>query len=291
MTEILSKCPLCKSEHIETERTVKDYSVSKEEFSLYQCSHCEFLFTNPRPDQTQISRYYQSDQYISHANKSNSPINFIYKLVRNYTLRKKVRLINSLTQGRRLLDFGCGTGHFLAISKKNNWNISGLETDPSARKIAAEKTSVNIYSETNQIVGNQYDIITLWHVLEHVHELRETMIILSGALSESGKMIVAVPNHKSYDAGKYGKYWAAYDVPRHLYHFEKKTMKNLAHQHGLKIVNILPMKFDAYYVSMLSEKYKTDALNPVKIFINSCKSNIYANKSGEYSSLIYVLSK
>lgn len=291
MIETLQNCPLCGGADLKEDSTIKDFSVSKEVFTISRCQNCGFLFTNPRPDEQSIGRFYQSDQYVSHSNKSNSIINFIYKLVRNYTLKQKLQLIDSLSEKKRLLDFGCGTGHFLELCQKHHWYIDGLETDKVAKRIAEAKTNKKLFDQTGEIVGKHYDVITLWHVLEHVHRLQETMKILSSALSENGKMIVAVPNYKSYDSKHYQEHWAAYDVPRHLYHFEKKTMERLALRHGLKIVNILPMKFDAFYVSMLSEKYKGFSLKSINMIITSCKSNIYAKKTNEYSSLIYVLSK
>ncbi|MTI26858.1 class I SAM-dependent methyltransferase, partial [Fulvivirga kasyanovii] len=220
MLETLNTCPLCDSGHFNNYLTCKDYTVSGEEFNLVTCTNCSFTFTNPRPKAEDLSQYYQSQDYISHSNKSNSPVNIIYKIARNFTLKKKVALINSLNKKGSMLDIGCGTGHFISACKEDGWAINGVEPDENARKMATDKTAINISADIKDVEQTEFDVITMWHVLEHIPNLNDFMQILAHKLKETGKLIVAVPNYKSHDAQYYKQYWAAYDVPRHLYHFD-----------------------------------------------------------------------
>lgn len=291
MYEKVVSCPICNGLEFRNEIICEDHTVSHESFAITKCNNCDFLITNPRPDQSQIGTYYQSEDYISHANKSNSPINFAYKLARNFTLKSKLKIINNLKNQGSLLDYGCGTGYFLEYCKRNNWKVEGIEPDEKTRAISSEKISQGIQNNLSSLDHkSKFDIITLWHVLEHVHELKSLLDNLQPLLKKDGYLIVAVPNVNSFDAQHYKEHWAAYDVPRHLYHFNQLTFKELSKFHGYKLVNTLPMKLDAYYVSMLSEKYKTGKNNYLKSILNGYKSNSWAkNNENNYSSLIYIL--
>lgn len=293
MFETLEKCPVCSSKSLTIELNVKDYFLSKENFNISKCTQCSFLFTNPRPLEKNIGNYYKSEEYISHSNKGTTLINYVYKLARYITLSGKLKLINSITDDKTILDYGCGTGDFLNSCKKNQWKINGFEPEKSARDIASEVNQIEIFSTLNQLDSiKKINLITLWHVLEHIPNLNSTLNKLTSKLEDAGTILIAVPNYKSYDAHLYKQHWAAYDVPRHLYHFSQETMTLLLNNHGLKINNIIPMKLDSFYVSLLSEKYKKGKTNYLKSFINGYKSNIYAkNNNNNYSSLIYIASK
>lgn len=290
MYEKLEYCPVCKSKQFDNYMICDDLTVSGESFALVKCKSCALVFTNPRPKEEYLANYYQSDQYISHTDKGNSLINFIYKLVRSYTLKQKVRLILKLNKKTgTLLDFGCGTGDFIKVARENKWQAFGYEPDKKARTIASKKNKdclVNSISTGNE----QYDIITAWHVIEHVTELEKTLKNLRKKIKDNGHLIIAVPNHQSYDAKYYDNQWAAYDVPRHLYHFDQTSIKALASKLKLSLISITPMKFDSYYVSMLSEKYMKNGnlFNALKI---GYKSNLKASTTNEYSSLIYIFKK
>lgn len=290
MYEKLEKCPVCNNKLFDNYMICSDHSVSGESFALVKCQECNLVFTNPRPEEANLSNYYKSDQYISHTDKGNSLINIIYKLVRQYTLEKKVSLIEKYNQGKGvLLDFGCGTGDFLKKAKDKDWQAFGYEPDKDARAIAQEKNSSAILEKLKDVPDN-IDVITAWHVIEHVSDLKATVRSLVKKLKTGGYLIVAVPNHLSFDSGYYKEHWAAYDVPRHLYHFDAKSISYFIKKLNLKLVNKLPMIFDSYYVSMLSEKYKgkSNLLNAIKV---GYKSNQKAKKTSEYSSLIYVIQK
>lgn len=290
MYERLDHCPVCKHTQFDNYMICDDHSVSEESFALVRCTKCSLVFTNPRPVQEQLGKYYQSNQYISHTDKANSLINIIYKLVRSYTLRRKVQLIKKYNKSiGSLLDYGCGTGDFLHEARNNDWQAFGYEPDSMARSLA-QKKNPNSIAESLKSVPDNLDVITAWHVIEHVSDLRETVKSLIKKLKKDGHMILALPNYKSYDAEIYKEYWAGYDVPRHLYHFNITSIEAFAKEFKLRIVDIKPMKFDSYYVSMLSEKYRSGG-NIFNAFKNGFVSNKKAKQSKQYSSLIYILKK
>lgn len=293
MFEKLDSCPVCTNDSFSNHIICEDHFLSGESFAIVKCSKCQFLFTNPRPDKNSIGKYYDSDEYISHTSKSKSPIDILYKLARQYTLANKLRLINKIAESKSILDFGCGTGDFLAKCKANGWTVNGLEPNSEAREIATLRTRSTIHSEISQLEEiSNLGLITLWHVLEHIHDLNDTLSTLTSLLSNHGKVLIAVPNYQSFDAQLYKEFWAAYDVPRHLYHFSQDSMKSLLQKHDLKILDTIPMKLDAYYVTLLSQKYKFGAADYIKSFINGYKSNTYAKKHQQnYSSLIYIAGK
>ncbi|MBL6446085.1 class I SAM-dependent methyltransferase [Fulvivirga sp. 29W222] len=293
MFEKLTNCPLCNSGRFNNYLRCKDYTVSGKDFNLVACAECKFIYTNPRPRPQDLHLYYESKDYISHSNESNSPINFIYKLARNFTLKRKVKLVNSLSQKGTILDIGCGTGHFITACQQDGWSIKGVEPDSKARTIAAQKTGIDIVDDISNINETQYDLISMWHVLEHIPNLNEFFQQLLCKVKKDGKLIIAVPNYKSHDAQHYKKYWAAYDVPRHLYHFDQTAMTQLADKYQLKVNKILPMSLDAYYVSLLSESYKgTGILKYIKAPYRGFISNMKAKSNNlNYSSLIYILTK
>ena len=292
--EQLNNCPVCQSQTFEEYLTVQDYTVSQEQFKIVTCKKCGFRFTNPRPEEGAIGEYYQAESYISHTNTSKGLISKIYQEVRKFTLKGKLNLINRLSPNKgKLLDVGCGTGMFLNVARENGWKVNGIEPDAGARKIAEENNQIKINDEVlSSFQQETFDVISLWHVLEHIHQLNETIEWLKDRLSKDGSLIIAVPNHESTDAKVYQEKWAAYDVPRHLYHFSQKSIKHLFAKHGFELKETLPMKFDSFYVSMLSTKYQTGKINYIKAIQDGWESNLNAKKHNQnYSSLIYVFKK
>jgi len=276
-------------QNLEPYLVCKDYTVSLEEYQVMFNKEFDMLVTIPVPKN--ISDYYKSEDYISHTDSKKSLFDKVYQAVKNITLKRKLKLINSFnTKSKKVLDVGAGTGDFLKVCKMNSWEIFGSEPDSGARNIAAKK-GVNLEKDLSKFQNQQFDVITLWHVLEHVENLQEYITTLKSLLTENGRLIIAVPNFKSYDAIKYKEFWAAFDVPRHLWHFSKTSISKLFSYENMKVEKILPMKFDAYYVVLLSEKYKHKKSKPFSAFINGFKSNFKAKSTKEYSSLIYVLKK
>ncbi|UII22340.1 class I SAM-dependent methyltransferase [Fulvivirga ligni] len=293
MLETLSQCPICEGTTFTDQFTCKDYTVSKEKFTVVRCNSCKFLFTNPRPAEQNLGEYYQSEDYISHSNQSNNPINFIYKIARQYTLKGKLKLVNTLQPNKGyILDIGCGTGHFLETCEADGWKTTGVEPDETARKYSINKVE-HLYESIDQVPDETFNVISMWHVLEHIPNLNGFMKHIQRLLKSNGCFIVAVPNHESMDAQMYKEQWAAYDVPRHLYHFDQQSMQSLMAKYGMKIDAVKPMKLDSFYVSLLSETYKGSGVTKyAKSLINGLKSNSYAKKNkNNYSSLIYIITK
>lgn len=269
---------------------VTDHSVSKEKFSLIENSKYGFLETSPLPDISKLSKYYETEEYISHTDAKRNLFEKVYHSVRNYAIKNKIALINKEQEKGKLLDVGCGTGDFLFAAKNNGWNVTGIEPNKKARSIANKKNNNTVFDNTElkKLKENSFDVITLWHVLEHLPNLENDIQIFKKLLKPKGTLIIAVPNYKSFDARYYKEFWAAYDVPRHLWHFSQNSIKVLFKNFNLNLTETLPMKFDAFYVSLLSEKYKKGKQNIFKAFYIGLRSNLIAKRTSEYSSLIYV---
>jgi len=269
---------------------VIDHSVSKEKFELVKNTEYGFLVTTPLPDISELAKYYETEEYISHTDAKRNLFEKVYHMVREYAIKKKVALINAEEEKGSLLDIGCGTGDFLSAAKNNGWKVTGIEPNENARIKANSKTDNKVFdiAKLENLPVDSFDVITLWHVLEHLPNLEEQIQVFKKLLKSNGSLIIAVPNHKSFDANYYADFWAAYDVPRHLWHFSQSSIKNLFRKFQIELNKTIPMKFDSFYVSLLSEKYKTGKQNPFKAFWIGFRSNLKAKHTSEYSSLIYV---
>jgi len=289
--EVLKNCPVCGSHLFDPFISGKDYFLTGESFNIVKCRGCGFRFTNPRPQAEELGDYYESSEYISHSDSSKGLFASVYQLVRKYTLNRKLALINKFRQKGEILDIGCATGQFLNYMSEHGWNATGIEPDQKTRSRAISQYGLKVFTEDqlNVFTKASFDVITMWHVLEHVSDLDDRMRQLKRLLNPLGILIIAVPNCDAYDAKKYKEYWAGYDLPRHLYHFVKNDMKLLLDKYGFTIVNILPMRFDAFYVSLLSEKYKTGKMRWMPALWNGFWSNVKSGKKNGHSSLIYVI--
>lgn len=292
----ISKCPVCQSATVYKKLEAKDYTVSKQVFAIWECAGCTLRFTQDIPDEGSVGSYYQSDEYISHTDTREGLVNRLYHVVRRKTLKKKLRLIQraSGVQRGNLLDIGAGTGAFLHTAQQAGWQTTGLEPDEATRKRALDSHQQTLQNTDAlfRLPANSFDAITLWHVLEHVHELHAYMDQIKMLLKKNGRALIAVPNYTARDAEIYGPYWAAYDVPRHLYHFSPAAVINLVQQHGLELHAIKPMWYDSFYISMLSEKYKTGKSHFFRAMVYGLFSNLNAlfNKR-RCSSVIYIIGK
>jgi 2-polyprenyl-3-methyl-5-hydroxy-6-metoxy-1,4-benzoquinol methylase len=291
---IYSECPCCNGVDISKSLSAKDFTVSHELFEIWQCNICTARFTQSVPDSEEIIKYYRSENYISHSDTKKGIVNSLYHYVRRRTLRGKRNLISAYTRlpTGKILDIGAGTGAFLQTMQKADWQIEGLEPDEAARENAKMLYGLSLKpsKELFTLQAESFDAITLWHVLEHVHDLHEYMEQLKRLLKPQGCLFVAVPNYTSYDADVYQQFWAAYDVPRHLYHFSPTSITQLLLQHGLQLKAIKPMWYDSFYVSMLSEKYKTNKNKIVRAVWNGYVSNwktLFDNE--KCSSIIYII--
>ncbi|HEX7903581.1 MAG TPA: class I SAM-dependent methyltransferase [Chitinophagaceae bacterium] len=289
-------CPLCRSAAINPVLSAEDYTVSHETFIIAECSDCSVRFTQDVPDSQSISPYYKSEAYISHTNTSKGLINSVYQLVRKKTMIGKRKLVQKATrlQQGKLLDVGSGIGTFAHEMKQSGWDVTGLEPDEDARNIAARLYPIELTDITQfyKLPAGSFDVITLWHVLEHVHDLQDYIQQLKRLLSEKGKLFIAVPNYTSKDATAYKECWAAYDVPRHLYHFSPRAMQVLMERNGLKVEKHKAMWFDSFYISMLSSKYKNGKSNIMAACWYGLLSNIAAfGDTRKCSSVIYIIGK
>ncbi len=264
-----------------------DRLVSGEEFNVIEFEK-GILRTAPVPED--LSSYYESEDYISHSDSRENLQDKIYHFVKSYMLSQKAKWIRSYCKQGDILDVGAGTGEFLNKMKSFSWNVEGVEPNNSARKLAILK-GLNINSDLSEITQKKFNVISLWHVLEHLPDLENKLTEFHKLLEENGILIIAVPNHNSYDAKFYKENWAAWDVPRHIWHFSREGLKEKLRQFNFELVDEKALKFDSYYVSLLSEKNKDSAFNPLNAFYRGWISNLKAKQSGEYSSIAYFFKK
>ena len=293
--EHVTECPICGNHQFNFVLTGKDLLVSQQLFNILKCNQCSLLLTNPRPTLATIGNFYKSDDYISHSGQSKNAFDIAYHLARRFTLKWKSQLIKRKKRNGKLLDYGSGTGEFLLKMKSVGWSVAGVEPSEKAREKANKLFSNDdkpIVAELDQVGNGSFDAITLWHVLEHVHQLNEVLTHLNHKLNPEGFLFIAVPNYESSDAKIYQENWAAYDLPRHLWHFSRQTMNQLLTRNGFKIIEIVPMKLDAFYVNLLSEKYKHNGkltlFTIFKAIRQAIQSNHQAKRAMNYSSLIYI---
>jgi len=289
-------CPVCGGKEFAKKFSCKDYSVSKEAFDLYTCNDCGFAFTQDFPSETEIGRYYESSDYISHSDTEQGLINKLYHWVRKTALKTKADIVfkYSAPESTTLLDIGVGTGYFMNEMRSRKWIVTGIEASENARAYAKQKFNIDTQCAEYlyQIPRANKDVITMWHVLEHMENLNMVMDRLHEILKDSGTAVIALPNKASFDAEAYKQYWAAYDVPRHLWHFSPEDFELLANKHNFDVVAVEPMYFDSFYISMLSQKYKGTFCGSI---IGLIKGGIYYLKNlcnhKKSSSLIYILKK
>lgn len=259
-----SECPLCSSKKIDLTLATEDYSISKEAFDIFRCADCDFHFTQRAPSPAAIAPYYNSEVYISHSDTKKGLVNRLYHTARNIMLKQKYKLVRRLAKGKTILDVGSGTGYFLNYMKQKGYQVTGVEIDSEARKTTLRNFGIEVQAPSfllNKQLPEKVDIITLWHVLEHLHDLDGYMKSMHQSLKTGGVLLIAVPNHTSYDAQYYGQYWAAYDVPRHLWHFSPKTIVRLANKYDFEVVDQKHLPLDPFYNALLSEKYKSNKLS------------------------------
>lgn len=293
--ETLRHCPSCAHDSFNSVLNCTDHTYSRASFDLVECSNCHLLFTNPRPDENTIGKYYDNPEYVSHTDTKSGLLFTLYGLVKRFTLKHKRRFLEHLSKEKSMLDYGAGSGDFSIELIENGWEVSAFEPDTNARqKIILKNSQLTVVNNLTELASESKAIITLWHVLEHVHRLDNTIEEFHRILKPEGLLVIAVPNHTSYDAQFYGPKWAAYDVPRHLYHFSPETLKKLMSDRGFQLQKIKPMWFDSFYVSLLSEKNinSSSALGWIRAFCIGLLSNIKTiNSTENCSSITYIFKK
>lgn len=286
-------CPWCESEKTQIHLWLKDEFLTNEDFQIHECLRCGLLFTEPRPDKDKIGEYYKSEEYYSHQENKKGFIPKLYETVKSINLKNKYKVATDKKESGKMLDIGCGVGDFIKTAEAHNWECTGVEPSEDAKTIASKRIKARIYSseELEQIPDETFDVITMWHVLEHVDDIRWQVAQLQRLIKKDGRIIIAVPNYKSYDAAYYNEKWAAYDVPRHLNHFNKETLTKIFKANGLELKETDKLPWDAYYISYMSEQYKHHSLPLIKGVYRGWLSNCKARKTGEWSSRIYVFEK
>jgi len=292
--DFIERCPVCGNENLYDFLNGNDYFLSHENFTIQQCVSCGFKFTNPYPAKNNIGKYYNSEQYISHNSQKVNITTLAYKTARYFAIRKKFSIIKRFSKGNRLLDIGCGTGELLNYCFKNGFIVNGIEPNQKARQFAIESYRLNVSEDlkVENILEEKFDCITLWHVLEHFSHPTEELSDITSLLNPEGILIIAVPNCNSWDAIHYKQYWAAYDLPRHLSHFTYQTLKFFVEKNNFTLVEYLPQKLDAFYISLLSEKYMTGRKNFLKAIFRGLQSNYYGKQPEfNHSSIIFILTR
>lgn len=253
------RCPLCNAENLAEFLKANDHLVTSESFTVNKCQSCSFIFTQGIPSADEIGKYYQSQDYVSHSDSRKGLMNKLYHLSRSLMLVKKHHMVKKVAKGKKLLDIGTGTGYFPGFMKKNGFQVTGVEIDPKAREFAIGEFGISVFSPEdflNRRIPGKFDVITLWHVLEHLDNFDLYIDRMLEQLEPGGSLVIALPNCNAYDARHYKAYWAGYDVPRHLWHFTPFTLKKLADKHGLEIKKMKRLPLDPFYNAMLSEKYR-----------------------------------
>ena len=289
-------CPLCSSQKISQFLSCPDHFLTKEVFNIDRCEDCRFIFTQGFPEESEAGRYYESEEYISHSDSKKGLTDKAYQFVRKIMLNRKRGIVErtaGLSSGN-ILDIGSGTGHFLNSMKDAGWNINGIEINSKARDYAVSKFGIETIApdKIRTLTAGSFDCITLWHVLEHFNEPGKYMEEIEHLLKPDGVVIIALPNSDSFDSKHYGKNWAAYDVPRHLWHFSPSTFSIFATKNRFRIIARRYLPFDVFYISILSEKYQ-GSFSPllsgtIKGLWFSLRTLFYGSGS---SSVIYILRK
>jgi 2-polyprenyl-3-methyl-5-hydroxy-6-metoxy-1,4-benzoquinol methylase len=313
-------CPVC-NEIINTTKPLlaKDYTVSGETFSIFKCTNCQYGFTHPQPSPNDIGKYYSSPDYSPHANYVKNAVDVLYNVARTFNVKNKVQLVKTFAKAQdhiNIADIGCGTGHFLYQCKKQGMIVQGVEVNQQAKNITEKRIGQKIFQSVDELInlmsvnmGGQnvnntqpcylnddkqlLDVVTLWHVFEHLYQPKNVVQQLLNVTKTTGIIVIALPNYQAHDAQHYQQHWAAYDTPRHLSHFTEKTITFIAEQCNAQLLDVIPLKLDALYVSILSEKYKgkNNAIALTKGIARGIQSNLHAQKTGQYSSIVYVLQK
>jgi len=268
---------------------IKDHFFSQEVFEVLPSRHEGVLETFPKLNEQELSGYYNHENYISHQTKGKSLFDKAYQVAKRYMTKRKQNLVLRFHQEGRILDIGTGTGDFIRSFNSKDWDRYAIEPNKNLHD-SLNKNGIEILDDLEEITQHNFDVITLWHALEHIPDLEGTLKNIQAALNPGGTLIIAVPNFKSYDASFYKTYWAAWDVPRHVWHFSKSGLISLCEKFNFEFVTTSPLLLDAFYISMVSEKYRKSN-HILRAFWVGLYSNLQGMFKNEYSSFIYMFNK
>jgi SAM-dependent methyltransferase len=248
-------CPICGSDSYRPFLQVADRFRPEERFRLVRCTSCGLIYLNPRPTEQAILKYYQAADYDPHSEGGHGLSGKLYRLARFLNTLLKLHWLSSFSGPRRALDVGCGTGYFLQMLRKKGWEVAGVEPVPVAQRLAQQK-GLNVVSRLDEAQG-PFGVITLWHVLEHLHNPADTLRQLDRLLAADGWLLLSMPNPLCLDAQYFGPSWVAYDAPRHLVHYRPQDVEHLARQTGFTIFRLAMLPFDPVYNVFLSLQQST----------------------------------
>jgi 2-polyprenyl-3-methyl-5-hydroxy-6-metoxy-1,4-benzoquinol methylase len=289
-TEHLNTCPSCGSNNIHPSSKIKDYFYSNEEFEIWECKNCSLKFTQNRPVVEEIGKYYDSKNYASHdSGKSNNPLLLVYKWARSYMLQEKFELIRQFKpEWKQVLDYGTGEGFFVEYLLKKGKDAIGIEPSPDARENFNRRTGQTLLESLGTLSDQQtFQVISLWHVLEHIHDLHPTIKKLVQHLEPKGIMVIAVPNQASLDAELFNKEWAAWDVPRHLYHWNSQSLGTFLSAHGLTKIYTGQLPLDPFYIGLISSRYQ--GKSPLSGLLSGMKSYFHGKNNPEKGSTLLTI--
>ena len=270
-----------KNLHCET----KDYLVTGESFKVYLDQNNIIGKTHPIPQKEEMDKYYESEEYYPHSLNKKSLLAFLYTITRKHMHLKRLTWIRGyIKKNTSILDYGCGSGDFVKYLRSKSIDAYGYEPNYNF-------CEHDFLTNQEGWKNKKYEVIVLWHVLEHIHNPFDLIQSLKKRLNKKGKILIAIPNFKSFDSKYYGKYWAGYDTPRHLWHFSRKGLGLMAKENNFKVLKVKSLHLDSIYVSCLSEKYKRSPFPLLIGIVIGCISILKSFFTKESSSFLFVLKK
>ena len=257
-------CPLCGASGQMPYADCIDFTVSKESFILLRCPQCGVVFTSNPPKESETIRYDTLDLKLKLGDSPRGLTDKLYYYVRHRMLRKKASIVESQSYrtGGTLLNYGAKTGYFSHYMERRGWKVTSIEKYHEERQFSLETFHHRMYdvSEMDRLTPETFDVITLWHVFEHCYNPNGLLNRFYRLLRPGGILLIACPNICSTDAMHYGANWAAYNVPRHLWHFNPTSLSNLLNKHGFTLMHRQKLSYDCFYISVLSEKNKNSKM-------------------------------
>jgi len=293
----LEKCPICGHSEFEKVYDLDDYKITQETFSLEKCPECTLIFTVDPPLGENIGRYYESDDYLEHSNRKNDLFSKMYSWGRDLMFGYKYGIIKKLGPKGKILDIGAGSGYYLNFMSKKGYEVQGIEMSERARNHAKSEHGLHIHPDEmfhNRDFKQKFDMISLWHVMEHLYDLNKVMKRFDELLNPNGSLVIALPNYNALEVQTYKKYWNGWDVPRHLWHFSPQSIRKLVGNHGFEITSMHTMPLDPLFNTLLTNKYRKG--NPLVNVLRMGTVGVASLIQGFFnvekaSSIIYIIKR